>query len=473
MAADSSNISSGIDYSRKWYVMAAVSMGVFLATIDGSIVNVALPTLQADFDTSFSVVQWVVLSYLLTWATLSVSVGRIGDMIGKKKIYTFGYGVFTVASVAVGLSPNIYVMIGMRAVQAVGAAMVLSLGVGILTEAFPSTERGRALGIIGAMVSIGIVTGPTVGGFILQDLSWRWIFFVNLPIGVLGTIMAIRFVPDTPPPGGQRFDFAGGLTFLVSLLSALVALSIGQDIGFSDPLTISLLGFGLAGMVAFVLVEQRVAQPMLDLAMFRNVDFTIGLTTGFLSFMALRGLTTTGPFFLSDTLGLEIRQIGVVLAASPIALGIIAPFSGRAADRYGPRRITVVGLAVLFLSYLFIQTIGVETTAAQFAIVLVPVGLGMGIFQSPNNSAIMGSVPPHQLGVAGGMLGLNRLLGQIVGFAVLITFWASRSDAVIAGQSVREVEAIAFRQTNLGGTIVVALALSLSIWALRRERQQG
>ena len=224
-----------VDYSRKWVVLAAVSMGVFLATIDGSIVNIALPVLVKEFDTSFSVVQWVVLSYLLTWATLSVSIGRVGDIVGKKKIYVLGFGVFTAASMAVGLAPSIPWLIGLRAVQAVGAAMVLSLGIGILTEAFPDSERGKALGIVGAMVSIGIVTGPMLGGLILQDLSWRWIFFVNLPIGIIGTIMAIRFVPDSPPPGGQRFDFVGATLFLASLLSILLALTFSQERGFRDP----------------------------------------------------------------------------------------------------------------------------------------------------------------------------------------------------------------------------------------------
>lgn len=460
--------SGPVDYSRKWHVLAAVSMGVFLATIDGSIVNVALPTLVDEFDASFSVMQWVVIAYLLTWATLSVSVGRVGDMVGKKRIYVLGFGVFTVASMAVGLAPTVAWLITLRVVQAVGAAMVLSLGVAILTEAFPSTERGKALGFVGAMVSIGIVTGPTLGGFILADLSWRWIFFVNLPIGIAGTIMAIRYVPDTPPPGGQRFDYTGAGLFLASLLSILLALSFSQERGF-EPWIIALLIFGVAAIVAFVAVERRVDQPMVDLALFSNVDFTIGLLTGFLSFMAIRGVTVTAPFMLADTIGLPIREVGFVLAASPITLGFVAPLAGRAADRFGPRPVTVIGLAVLFLSYLPLQLIGSETTSVQFALILAPIGIGMGIFQSPNNSAIMGSVPPQHLGVAGGMIGLNRLMGQLIGFAILITYWAT-SLAAPSTLSRAEQEAQAFRETNLIGASVVAIALLMAVWALRRER---
>ena len=391
MSSSPSPSSDGaIDYSRKWYVMAAVSMGIFLATIDGSIVNIALPTLVKEFDAPFSVVQWVVLAYLLTWATLSVSVGRLGDMLGKKKIYTVGISVFTGSSMLVGLSPTISWLIGLRALQAVGAAMVLSLGVGIVTEAFPDSERGRALGVVGAMVSIGIVTGPTIGGFILQDLSWRWIFFVNLPIGIVGTFMAIRFVPDTPPPGGQRFDFLGAGLFLLSLVSTLLALSISQERGLGEPLILGMLAVGLVAMSLFVLVERRSAHPMVDLAMFRNVDFSIGLLTGLMVFVALRGLTVTAPFLLSDTLSFEVREVGLILAASPVALGVIAPISGRAADRYGPRPVTVIGLAVLFVSFLGTQLVSGASTGVQFALILAPIGLGMGIFQSPNNSAIIG-----------------------------------------------------------------------------------
>ena len=430
----------------------------FLATIDGSIVNIALPVLVKEFDTSFSVVQWVVLSYLLTWATLSVSIGRVGDIVGKKKIYVLGFGVFTAASMAVGLAPSIPWLIGLRAVQAVGAAMVLSLGIGILTEAFPDSERGKALGIVGAMVSIGIVTGPTLGGLILQDLSWRWIFFVNLPIGIIGTIMAIRFVPDSPPPGGQRFDFVGATLFLASLLSILLALTFSQERGFRDPTIIVMLAFGVGSLVAFVVVERLVDEPMVDLTMFSNVDFTVGLTTGFLTFMAMRGLTVTGPFLLIDTLGFELRQAGLILAASPIALGVIAPLSGRAADPYGPRSVTVIGLTVLFSAYLLVQLVDTTTTGIGFSLILAPIGLGMGIFQSPNNSAIMGSVPPDQLGVAGGMLGLNRLLGQVAGFAILITYWSSRVSAGSPDVALPEAQASAFRDTNLGGAAAVLLA---------------
>ena len=207
-------IADQIDYSRKWYVFAGVAMGIFLSTIDGSIVNVALPTLVQELDTHLATVQWVVLAYLLALGTLMLSMGRLGDMIGKKSIYVVGFVIFTLGSVLCGLAPNVYWLIGFRVVQAVGGAMIMALGMAIVTESFPPSERGRALGLTGSMVSIGIVLGPTVGGLILSALSWHWIFFVNLPVGIVGTLMVIRFVPARRPAGRQRFDLAGAADLL-------------------------------------------------------------------------------------------------------------------------------------------------------------------------------------------------------------------------------------------------------------------
>ena len=229
----------GVDYGRKWFVLVEIAMAIFLGTIDGSIVNVALPTLVEEFDTTFNVAQWVVLAYLLTQATLTLSFGRLGDMIGKKPIFTTGFMVFTIGSVLAGFSPTVGFLIGARVVQALGAAMILALGFAITTEAFPPSERGKALGINGTTVSLGIMAGPIIGGMILEATDWRWIFFVNLPIGIVGTITAIKFVPNTRPRGKQRFDFIGAAVFFVALLSLLLALTMGQNLGFSDPMILA------------------------------------------------------------------------------------------------------------------------------------------------------------------------------------------------------------------------------------------
>ncbi|RPH62269.1 MAG: DHA2 family efflux MFS transporter permease subunit, partial [Chloroflexi bacterium] len=325
------------DYSRKWHIMAAVGMGVFLATIDGSIVNIALPTLVSDLHTDFAHIQWVVLAYLLAVTTLMLGVGRLADMRGKKSIYTAGFVIFTLGSVLCGLSNNIYALIGFRILQAVGASMTMALGTAIITEAFPPSERGSALGISGTIVSVGIAIGPTLGGLILQNLTWHWIFFVNLPIGILGTWMVTRYVPVSLPRQGQRFDFGGAATFFVALLSLLFALTFGQDMGFSAPLVLGLFALSGIFLAAFITLELRMAQPMLDLRLFKNDLFAVNVATGTLVFICMAGTMILMPFYLQDILGYKPEQAGLLLSVVPIALGLTSPISGRMSDRFGPR----------------------------------------------------------------------------------------------------------------------------------------
>ena len=228
------------DFSRKWFVMAAVGMGIFLGTIDGSIINVALPTLARNLETEFAVVQWVSLAYLLTMATLMLSMGRLGDMIGKKKVYASGFVIFTLGSLLCGIAPSIYLLIAFRVLQAIGAAM-MTLGMAIITENFPPSERGKALGISGSLVSIGIILGPVVGGLILSAVSWRWIFYVNLPIGIIGTWMVLRLVPETKPTHKERFDFMGAVALFVTMSSLLVGVDHRPKHRFHHPVAASTL----------------------------------------------------------------------------------------------------------------------------------------------------------------------------------------------------------------------------------------
>jgi EmrB/QacA subfamily drug resistance transporter len=458
--------------------MAAVAMGIFLATIDGSIVNIALPTLVRAFGTDFATVEWVVLAYLLTMATLLLGVGRLADMKGKKRIYTAGFIVFTAGSVLCGLSPTIYWLVGARVLQGVGAAMILALGMAIVTEAFPPNERGKALGISGAMVSVGIVTGPTLGGLMLSVLSWHWIFFVNLPVGILGTLMVIRFVPSIRPSGGQRFDFGGALTLLASLLSLLLALSLSQQSGFADPVVLALFAGWVGTLLLFVWIERRADQPMVDLRLFRNRLFSISLVTALITFIAIAGTTILMPFYLQGVLGLNTRQAGLLLAVVPIALGLSSPIAGTLSDRLGVRPITMVGLAIMLGGFLAVSTLGVRTSALGYALRFIPVGLGIGIFQSPNNSAIMGSAPRERLGIVSGMLAVTRSLGQTTGIALLGAAWASltfhHAGRVFSGGATEAPSAIqvaGLHDVFVGIVILLVAALGMAIWAFVQERQ--
>lgn len=467
-----------VDYSRKWHVMAAVAMGVFLATIDGSIVNVALPTLTRAFGAEFAVVQWVVLAYLLTVTTLMLSVGRLGDMAGKKPVYASGFVIFTLGSVLCGLSPGVYWLIGFRVLQAIGAAMMMALGMAIVTEAFPPAERGKALGISGSMVSIGIVVGPVLGGLLIGALSWHWIFFVNLPIGIAGIWMVTRFVPSAKPAGGQRFDFLGAVTLFASLMALLIALTLGQSLGFTAPGILALFGVWLVLLVGFIAIEWKSPQPMIDLKLFRNRLFNINLITGFATFVSVSGTIILMPFYLENVLGYDPRSVGFLLAIVPVTVGITAPLSGALSDRVGTRPITLVGLMILLTGFLAVSTLSLETTALGYMLRFLPIGIGIGVFQSPNNSAVMGAVPRTRLGVASGLLSITRTLGQTSGIAILGALWASRvayraggalPDGATAAPPAAQVAALG--DTFRGVVLLLAMAVLLAGWGLLLEQR--
>lgn len=467
-----------IDYSRKWYVMAAVSMSIFLATIDGSIVNVALPTMVRDFQTDFATVQWVVLAYLLAQATLLLSLGRLGDMIGKKSIFVGGFVVFTIGSVLCGLSQTVLWLIGFRILQAVGAAMMLALGPAIVTEAFPSSERGKALGIIGTSVSVGIVVGPSLGGIIIEQLSWHWIFFVNLPVGAIGTWMALRFVPDFRPTGKQKFDYWGAATLCISLLGLLLALTLGQQLGFGAPVILALFAGWVIFLAAFIIIEYQARHPMIDLRLFRNVLFSVNLVTGFITFVAIAGVLILIPFYLENILDYSTLQVGFLMAVVPVALGIAAPIAGSLSDRYGSRPITIIGLVALVVGYYAMSTLSAETSTVGYIVRLLPIGIGMGVFQSPNNSAIMGSVPRERLGIASGLLSITRTLGQTTGIAVIGALWAAlvinfTGEILPGGATAAPVAAqvSGLQSTFLAVSGLLVLALLFGLGGLVTERR--
>ncbi len=415
------------DYSRKWFTMAATGMGIFLATIDGSIVNVALPTLVQSLKTDFSIIQWVVLGYLLTVTTLMLSIGRLGDMIGKKPLYIAGFIIFTTGSVFCGLSPTVYWLIGFRVFQALGSAMIMALGMAIVTEAFPPSERGKALGISGAVVSVGIAIGPSFGGIIISFLSWRWIFLVNIPIGIIGTYMVFKFVQSSKPKGKQKFDYLGALAMFVSILALLLGLTLGQQQGFSQPIILVLFCIWLVSLIFFITTEIKIEHPMVNLKFFRNAEFTVNLTNAFIAFIGVAGTIILLPFYLQNILGHSTIIVGLLLCVIPVTLGITSPISGILSDRFGTGIISTIGLIIILVGYYTTSLLDKNTSILRYIICIFPLGLGMGIFQSPNNSSIMGSVSRQHLGIASGLISVSRTLGQTIGIAVLGALWAGRT----------------------------------------------
>ncbi len=462
--------------------MAAVAMGTFISTIDGSIVNVALPTLARELRAPFAAVQWVVLAYQLTLVTLLLSVGRLADMYGKRRLYVVGFMVFTLGSLGCALSPTVGWLVAARVLQAFGAALLMALGAAVAIGVFPPQERGRAMGLIGVMVSIGLVSGPTLGGLILGVASWQSIFLVNLPLGILGAIAVLRFVPHEPPPQRARFDIPGAALLFVGLLSFLLAVTLGPRESFRSPIVLGLTAVSALGLIAFLRHEARTVDPVIDLDLFRSSELSLNVLTGSLTFVASAGIVFLLPFFLQTLQGRSPREAGLLLAVSPLTMGLIAPVSGWLSDRVGPRPLTAAGLATLVVGYLLVSTLTVDTSTAGFVGRVFWLGFGMGLFQSPNNAAIMGSAPRHRLGVASGLMSLTRTLGQATGVALIGALWAglvalmANTEGRDAMHAPIEIQLDALRWTLRAVALLLAGATVVTIgawWRHHREVRVG
>ena len=453
-----------------------------MSSIDGTIVNVALPTLTRDLSTDFATIQWIVLSYLLGLAVLMLSMGRLGDMVGKKKVFTVGLVVFVLGSMLCGLAPDVYWLIGYRFLQSIGAAMMMALGVAIVTETWPARERGMAIGISGGIISLGIAAGPALGGVILQHLDWRWIFFVNIPIGIAALALVLRFVPTLEPKEtGERFDFPGALLVGLGLLTLSLSMTSMQRYGLTSPQALGLLGISILSLAAFVWVERSVRSPMIDLSLLANPDMSSGLFTGFLTFVAIAAVVLILPFYLELVMGLSQQEVGMLMAVVPIVLGILGPLSGIVSDRVGTRPVSIVGLVLLIIGYLSMTRLTVTSQPLDFVLALLPVGMGMGIFQTPNNTSIMNAAPRTRLGIASGMLSMSRTLGQSTGIALLSTYFAIRLSAY-AGTA---VDINSAQPANIVGamgdqfyviTLLIAIGLVVILaqgWRARRAARRS
>lgn len=409
----------GASPTKKWLALLGLGMGVFMATLDASIVNISLPTLVKVFNTSFATVQWVVLSYVVVLASLMLGIARLGDMRDKKLIYLSGLGLFTFSSFLCGLSPSIGWLIGFRALQGLGAVMMQALGNALVTQIVAPSERGRALGLMGTTVSIGIAIGPPLGGLLIGSIGWQSVFWVNVPVGILTALAVWRFVPACPPSNpNQRFDGVGALVLFFTLGAYALGMTLGQEAGFSAPWVRGLLVGALVGLALFILIEKRISQPMLDLSLFRNPFFSINLLMGFLVFVVLAGGFIM-PFYLENVKGFSVQMTGLFLMANPILMGITAPIAGSLSDRFGSRVISLIGLILIVAGCISFGSIAIETSVPGILWRMGLMGLGMGMFQSPNNSAIMGAAPRERLGVASGLIGLARTLGSSTGLPLM------------------------------------------------------
>lgn len=413
--------------NHRWWALVTVDIGILMSTLDASIVNIALPTILTSLEASLAATTWVVMAYLLAITVLLLPFGRLSDIMGRKRLYTVGLALFAVGSGLCGVSADVGSLIAFRIVQAAGAAMVTAIGFAIVTAAFPAWQRGLALGINGTVVAVGITLGPTVGGVLIETLGWRWIFLVNLPIGAIGAVASWAILNERLISGGremrgQSFDLAGAAVAAVALVSMLLALTQGPEAGWSSALVLSLLGLSLLAAGLFVVVEMRVPEPLVDLALFRHRAFAAGNVAGLLAFLAIAANAFLMPFYLQVVQGFDALRAGLLMTPTPLAMALVAPLSGWLSDRVGAKILSSLGLAGIVVALLLLAGLTPESDYSDVVVRLLLLGLGLGVFQSPNNSSVMGDVPRERLGIGSGILSLMRNLGTVVGVAAGAAF---------------------------------------------------
>jgi len=449
---------------HKWLVLSTVSVGTFMATLDASIVNISLPTIQQHFGVSLSTVEWVVVAYLLTLGTLLLPFGRLGDLVGYKRVYLSGFALFTVASGLCGASLTIWMLVGFRMLQAVGGAMLQAMGPAIVTRTFGARERGRALGLNAISVSLGLTIGPTLGGVLTEFASWRWIFYINLPVGIFAILWAWRVLKPEGSRGRQTFDIPGAALSFGALLALLLALIEGQRWGWGSAEVIGLLLTAAVLGTAFVVVELHQRQPMLDLRLFRIRSFWAGNLSLLIIFAGLFTATFLMPFFLQQGQGYSPFTAGLLLTPVPLTTLVVAPISGTLSDRIGPRLPATLGAAVMTLGLYALTQLHVGSSEWDLIWRLVVLGVGQGMFFSPNSSAILGSVPRPRLGTASATVAQMRINGQVLGIAVAGAVVASRLPVHLAELTGFVPPAVLQRDAlilAIRDAFIVAMAISL------------
>jgi len=440
--------------------MLTVWIGVFMATLDASIVNIALPTLTEYFRTDITTVEWVVMGYLLTITTLLLSFGRISDMSGRKNIFASGLAIFTIGSGLCATSATVGQLIIYRVIQGIGAAMLMATGVAIITNAFPPKERGKALGLIGTVVAIGSMAGPVTGGFLIENVGWQSIFFINIPVGAVGVLTAVSALRKDETIRGQTFDLPGAVTLFIGLVSLLLALSQGHKTGWTSSYIISLFSISVVFFVLFIIVENRAKEPIMELQHFRNRPFAAANISTLLVFISMFSVILLMPFFLEKQLGYSPQKVGIVFISVPVVMSITSPISGWLYDKTNSCLPSSVGLCIAGFSIL---SIGFLSSASSFVEVtsrMALLGLGTGLFQAPNNSIIMSSLPKERLGIAAGTLGTMRNMGMVMGIAISGAVFSSRS--VYYG-SVESSFVNAFRDTYIVAAAICGIAVLTSL----------
>ena len=406
---------TGTSDVNKWLVLVNVLFMTLMACIDGSIVNVALPQISGDLHIPVAQTDFIVFSYLFTTTSTILVFGRLGDVFGKARIFKCGVLLFTLGSLLCGLCTSLPPLIFCRILQALGASASMATNLGIVTETFPASQRGQALGIIGSVVAIGTMLGPALGGLIVTHWSWEYIFFINIPIGFIAFIAAFRLLKGAGVHAPQRMDISGTVMILITTLSFCSIFVSGQIFGFTSIFVGVTLVVTVILATIFVRIERRQDMPLIDMSIFGNRMLSISLLCGFLLFVCNSTLSIILPLYLEDGLGYGADFAGLLLAFSPLIIMVLSPISGRLSDRIGAKLLTAVGLCICAVGLGLIATLNASSGLVSILVATGTMSLGWAFFQSPNNSLVMSFAPPERLGVMGGVNTFMRHSGMAIG----------------------------------------------------------
>src|SRR5947208_6394960 len=420
------------DEYRKWWTLGALSFALFMIMLDNTIVNVALPAIKSDLGIGTSELEWVVTAYALTFAVLLLTGGKLGDLYGRRLIFTIGLVVFTLSSLACGLSSSATELIAARAVQGVGSALMMPATLSIISATFAARERGTAIGIWAGVSAMALAIGPLLGGVITEHISWNWIFYVNVPIGILGVVASIVVVPESKDTSReQKLDLPGLLSSSIGLLALVYALIEAHKYGWTSGTIIGLFAIAAAALAAFVLLEQRQRLPMLDLSLFRNGTFTGANLVAILVTLAMFGIFVFFPIYMQRYLGWSPIQAGAALLPWTILIVIFAPIAGKLSDRVGSRWLMAAGMTTVGLCCVVLSTVSVGSSFWRLLPGFILGGLGMSFVMTPMSAAVMGAAPAEKAGVASGVLNTFRQVGVALGIAIMGAIITNREAAAL------------------------------------------
>ncbi len=471
------------------------SLGSFLPTYDLGAVSMSLPQIMVTYKASLALTSWVLLAQLLTATALLLPAGRLGDIVGRKKVYNIGFVIFITGAMLCGLSQSLTQLILFRVLQATGASMLQTNSFAIVTAVFPERDRGKGLGFSSTLVSIGTMSGPAIGGFILGAVGWRGVFFLTVPVGILGTILAYLILQEkkvsTPPDKVVRsFDFRGASLSTLAIGSLLAGLSFGQDRGWATVETRVLLAIATLAIVVFPWVESRRAHPLVDTGLLKNRTFAFNNMARTLMFMALSANVLLMPFYLQVVMGYSPARTGMLIAPQSIVVGAMAPIAGWLTNRINTRFLSAFGLACFGTGFFFLTRLNPNSTYADILWRLLLIGFGHGAFQTPNNTSIMDSVTRDKFGISSGVMALGREIGRSLGTSLAsiivvtsmlaavgpVSLYGLRTEgaAIVQGPAITALaEGISRAFTVAALLCVPAIILSLLRGKTARDKRQA